>query len=222
MALDFPDKEKALAFVSPLCGLIKWVKIGLQLFIAAGPDFIESVKKMGFNIFLDLKFYDIPNTVANAVISAGEIGADMLTLHLQGGERMCTAARAALGGKNNPLLMGVTVLTSFAAGEMPGIDREPGEFAEELAEKATAWQMDGIICSGAEVAKIKARDPGLLCVCPGIRSGNEKHDDQRRVFTPDQAVAAGADFLVMGRPILLAEKPETVISDIYKRIEAGN
>lgn len=215
VALDLPDAQKALAMASRLQGVAPWVKVGLELFIAAGPEIISRLKKLGFAVFLDLKLYDIPNTVAGAVRSAMGAGCDMLTLHLQGGARMCEAAVEASLGRDL-LLLGVTALTSFAPGEMPGIELSPGEFAWNLAAKAADWHLQGVVCSGFEAKRIKVAFPGLLCVCPGIRPQALGNDDQRRAMTPGEAVAAGADFIVVGRPILQAADPALAAAGIME------
>lgn len=223
VAMDFPDIKKALSLASILGGSLKWLKVGLELFIRGGPDLVNSLKKMGYNIFLDLKFYDIPHTVESAVKAADSLGVDMLTLHCMGGEKMCRAAREALANvKFPPLLFGVTVLTSFAAGEMPGIDEEPQLFAEKLAQNAHLWSLDGIVCSGREVGKIKKMCPELLALCPGIRPAGACSNDQTRVVTPRQAVASGADFLVVGRPVIANPDPAKMVSEILCEMENVN
>lgn len=213
VALDFAEEDRALALARKLRPCSPWLKVGLELFVSAGPDIVRKLKDLDFKVFLDLKFYDIPNTVAAAAVAAQKTGADMLTLHLQGGKRMCGAALAALGGQR-PLLAGVTALTSFASGEMPGIAAEPGAFGRELALAAAKWGLDGVVCSGWEVHAIKQRTPGMICVCPGIRPAGSASQDQRRIMTPAQAVSAGADFLVIGRPITENASPESAARDI--------
>ena len=209
VALDVPRREEGLALARTLAGTAPWCKVGMEMFTHAGPPLLEDLAALGYNIFLDLKFYDIPNTVAQAVKAASAVGVNMLTLHCQGGERMCRAAREAVSSLpgQGPLLFGVTVLTSFAQGEMPGITAELPDFARALATKAQSWGLDGVVCSGHEAAAIKATCPSLMCLCPGIRPSGSVADDQRRVMTPAQAVAAGADYLVVGRPIIAAPDP---------------
>ena len=220
VALDLPEKSRAVALAGQLRGTVPWCKVGMELFTHAGPGLLEELAGMGFKVFLDLKFYDIPNTVAQAVKAAAAVGVNMLTLHCQGGERMCRAAReavASLPGKG-PLLFGVTVLTSFAQGEMPGISVGLSDFARTLADNAQSWGLDGVVCSGHEVVDIKSACPSLMCLCPGIRPSGSVADDQRRVMTPAQAVAAGADYLVVGRPIIAAPDPllaaEQILADM--------
>lgn len=209
IALDVADHHKAVALALQLRGIAPWCKVGMELFTAAGPGLLAALTNMGFKVFLDLKFYDIPHTVGQAVKSAAGVGVDMLTLHCQGGQRMCEAARDAVEGlsERRPLLFGVTVLTSFMQGEMPGIDRKPAEYAAFLAAKGAHWGLDGIVCSGHEAKSIKASCPTLRCLCPGIRPAGAGNDDQRRVMTPAEAIAAGADYLVIGRPVTLAADP---------------
>ncbi len=226
VALDLPRKDAALSLARNLQGLVPWCKVGMELFTLAGPNLLTSLKNMGFKGFLDLKFYDIPHTVGRAVNAAAAAGVDLLTLHCQGGGRMCREARAvvdslAADSPARPLLFGVTVLTSFAPGEMPGIAASPADFALGLAASAQDWGLDGVVCSGQEAARIKAASPGLLCLCPGIRPAGTAAGDQRRVMTPARAVAAGADFLVVGRPILEAPSPLEAARRILAEINAA-
>ncbi len=221
IALDCADPEKAINLARKLETVQCWLKVGLELFTSAGPAIVASLKKLGFRIFLDLKFYDIPNTAAGAAAAAAKAGADMLTLHLQGGRRMCEAARNALPASNRPLLAGVTVLTSFTAGEMPGITLAPAQFAAQLAAAASQWGLDALDSSGSEVAAIKAACPGLLAVCPGIRPKGASSQDQRRVMTPAQAVANGADFLVVGRPVASNSDPAAAAARILQEMASA-
>lgn len=222
VALDVPDAREAMNFATILKGAVSWVKVGLELFIASGPAIVERLKANEFRVFLDLKLYDIPNTVAHAVKSAQKAGADMLTVHLQGGLRMCSAAREASLPEGRPLLLGVTALTSFGAGEMPGIGIGPSQFGLELAALANKCGLPGVICSGFEAAAIKGAFPDLLCVCPGIRPDSALADDQRRAMTPGEASRAGADFLVVGRPILRAADPRVAAIAILQEIEGSS
>ncbi len=212
VALDLPEREAALDMAARLRDIVPWVKIGMELFTRCGPSVLGELKDMGFRVFLDMKFYDIPNTVAQAVRSAARSGADMLTLHAQGGKRMCEAAREAAdsvraAGDPAPLLFGVTVLTSFGPGEMPGISAEPSDFALDLAREAAQWGLDGVVCSAQEVARIRSAAPSLARLCPGIRPEGSAQDDQRRVMTPAKAILAGADYLVVGRPVTRSDDP---------------
>lgn len=226
LALDVPEKRKAIDISRSLLGLVPWCKIGMEMFTAYGPDLITEIKGMGYRIFLDLKFYDIPHTVGRAVVSATRIGADLITLHCQGGERMLKEARAAADGcaaegLAAPLLFGVTALTSFAPGEMPGITVPPSEFAQELADIAAACGLDGVVCSAHEVPEIKRRHARFACLCPGIRPAWAAANDQRRIMTPAAAVAAGADYLVVGRPILQADAPRKAAALVMDEIAAA-
>lgn len=226
VALDVPRQDTALELAGKLRGLVPWCKVGMELFTLAGPDLLARLKGMGFRVFLDLKFYDIPHTVGQAVKAAAAVGVDLLTLHCQGGERMCREARAAVNSLGSivparPLLFGVTVLTSFAAGEMPGINAAPADFAQALARNAQDWGLDGVVCSGQEAARIKATAPALRCLCPGIRPAGSDAGDQRRIMTPAAAVAAGADYLVVGRPILAAPSPADAARQITAEMATG-
>lgn len=218
VALDFKGREEALAMARQLRGTAGWMKIGLELFCAAGPDLVREVKGLGFKVFLDLKFFDIPNTVRGAVRAAAAAGADMVNIHTLGGRRM---AEAALEGREQgsadgagPLVLGVTILTSMDAadlGLLAGPERGDGvgELVLDLARSAKAYYLDGVVCSGLEVRAVKsACGPDFLCLTPGIRPRPEAAgDDQRRVVTPGQAVAGGADFLVVGRPVTGSDDP---------------
>lgn len=226
VALDLPDPEAALCLSRQLRGVLDWCKVGLELFTLGGPRLVERLKEQGFHVFLDLKFHDIPNTVARAVAAATSLSVDLLTLHCQGGERMCRAALeardAALKTGVAPMLFGVTVLTSFGPGEMPGIAMPPGDFARLLARDAASWGLDGVVCSGHEVHDIKMQTPALRCLCPGIRPGLADAGDQRRTMTPAEAVQAGADYLVAGRPILNAPSPPEAAAAILKEMQAAS
>lgn len=214
VALDFGTRKEAIGMARTLQGTTSWVKVGLELFAAQGPDVVRALKDLGLSVFLDLKFFDIPNTVRGAVRSATAAGADMVNIHTLGGQRM---AEAALMGRDEgagsgpkPVVLGVTILTSMDQedlGVIGGGERKVGTLVVDLARKAKAYYLDGVVCSGLEVESIKqACGTGFICLTPGIRlSGGE--DDQRRVVTPAQAVANGSDYLVVGRPITGADDP---------------
>lgn len=210
VALDFPRTEDILSMARTLKGIVPWVKIGLEAFILEGPSLIAKIKELDYQVFLDLKLYDIPNTVAGAVRAAVRNGVGILSIHCQGGEKMCHAAMEAAEEScpagHRPYIFGVTALTSFGPCEMPGINVMPADFALQLSRTANAWGLDGVICSGQEVAVIK-QQTSLLTLCPGIRPAGMAHDDQTRVSTPQSAVLAGADFLVVGRPITRSADP---------------
>lgn len=220
IALDVPEAPQAVVLAERLEDRVKWLKVGLELFTSAGPAVVDKLKAMGFNIFLDLKYYDIPHTVEKAVAAAARLHVDMISIHCQGGQRMCEAAVEA-GHGGNCLVFGVTALTSFAAGEMPGIRSDPGDYGRELAAMAWQWGMDGVVCSAHEVAPIKRSSPGLLCLCPGIRLA-AGDDDQRRISSPSMAVRAGADFLVVGRPVIHTSDPAAMALSILESMDGAS
>ncbi len=218
VALDFKDAKSALSMAESLKGAAVWMKVGLELFTAEGPKVISGLKEMGFKVFLDLKFFDIPNTVQGAVRSAARLGVDMVNIHALGGERMAKAAMAGCAegapeGQEPPMVLAVTMLTSMAAGDLPVEGApEPSEMALDLAIKAKQYGLNGVVCSGLESERIKAAcGPGFVCLTPGIRpASSATGDDQRRVVTPAQAVKNGSDFLVVGRPITGAALPRDI------------
>lgn len=215
VALDFDNATDALACAQSMAGLPCWFKVGLELFISAGPAIVRRLKEQNHNIFLDLKLYDIPNTAIKAALAAARLGADMLSIHCQGGEAMCAGVAQALakGCPRPPLLIGVTALTSFRDNEMPGISLPVCEYGCRLAVLARAWGLNGVVCSPLEASEIK-RASGLLCVCPGIRPEGAAMDDQGRPGTPAFAIEAGADYLVIGRPITKNGDPRKAASGI--------
>ena len=216
IALDLPDAPAALAAARLFEGLPVWMKVGLELFTAGGPEVVRTLRRE-FPVFLDLKFHDIPNTVQGAVRSAARLGAAMLTLHLGGGEDMCRRAveAKAEAEAEGVLLMGVTLLTSQAGTP----DTDPTEFVVERAKSAALWGLDGVVCSGLEAAAVKAAcGKDLLSLCPGIRPAGTAVDDQSRVVTPTMAAKAGADFLVMGRPILRSPDPRAAALAVLKSL----
>ncbi len=216
VALDFDDALEALNMATSLRGHVSWVKVGLELFIREGPRVVNSLKGIGFQVFLDLKLHDIPNTVHGATLACAAAQADLVTLHLSGGERMCRAAlEAAAQAPRRPMLFGVSVLTSLADGELPGCAMPLAQMAHIMALKAEQWGLHGLVCSGHEVAAVKSAT-GLKCLTPGIRLTGAGADDQRRVMTPAEAVAAGADYLVVGRPITRAPEPAVVAAAIME------
>ena len=220
IALDYPDKAGALAMARLLKGADVWMKVGLELFTAAGPEIIGELKDMGFKVFLDMKFFDIPNTVQGAVRSSVRHGVDMVNIHLMGGERMARAAMTGLqeGAADSgvsPLLLGVTVLTSMAQEDLPqGMTNSLEDTVINFASSGKTWGIHGVVCSGFEVEKIKqACGNDFVCLTPGIRPVS-LGDDQRRAMTPAQAVAAGSDYLVVGRPVTAAASPLDAAKDI--------
>ncbi len=221
VALDFDNLNDAVTLAEKIQGVAPWVKVGLELFVSEGPSIVQKFKSMGFKVFLDLKLYDIPNTVQGATYSAIHSGADLLTLHLSGGKRMCEAALAAVKKQNaQTLIFGVSVLTSFDEGELPGHTGTLSNMVELLVKGAQEWGMHGVVCSGQEVSHMKQLAPQLKFLTPGIRfEESSVSDDQRRVMTPYNAVMAGSDFLVVGRPITQAHDPKAVCQTILVEIE---
>jgi orotidine-5'-phosphate decarboxylase len=225
LALDVPTREAAAPILRQLRGSLRWVKIGLQMFTAHGPNYVREVAGMGFNVFLDLKLHDIPNTVASAVESLAPLPIGMLTIHTSGGREMMAAARAAQQ-KHKPdlLLLGVTVLTSMDAPGLAetGVAAAPASQVARLADLAAAAGLRGLVCSPLEVALLRARLPAdVQLITPGIRpAGESGGDDQKRVMTPAEAAAAGASYIVVGRPILKAQDPAAAARAIMT--ELGN
>ena len=216
VALDSHDAAHALRLADSLKGVVPWVKVGLELFVHAGPDVVARLKGMGFKVFLDLKMFDIPNTVRGGILSGVQAGADMLTIHTLGGRRMAEAAldAAQSAGNSGPIVLGITVLTSMAPGELPSYSGDLADLATDLAAQAQTWGLHGIVCSGHETRAVKTRcGTNFICLTPGIRpevrstGETAPKDDQRRVMTPAEAVAAGSDYLVVGRPITQAADP---------------
>ena len=212
LALDVPTREAAAPVLRQLRGSLRWVKIGLQMFTAYGPDYVRAVADEGFNIFLDLKLHDIPNTVAKAVESLAPLPIGMLTLHTAGGREMMAAARAAqLQTKPDLLLLGVTVLTSMDAVGLAeiGVAAAPDAQVARLGRLAVDAGLRGLVCSPLEVSLLRSQLPaGVQLVTPGIRpAGEAGGDDQKRVMTPGEAARAGASYIVVGRPILKAKDP---------------
>ncbi|MDR2050861.1 MAG: orotidine-5'-phosphate decarboxylase [Deltaproteobacteria bacterium] len=217
VALDLRDAEEALRLAGKLIPVTPWMKVGLELFILGGAPVIAKLKGMGGRVFLDLKFHDIPHTVGRAVAAAARAGADMCDVHMDGGEAMCRAAvlaaKNASEGGFSCRLLGVTVLTSTAPAEAPGGDLQA--LAADYARKAADWGLDGLVCSGHEAGAVKRASGGaLFCLCPGIRPAGAAENDQKRVCTPPEAARAGADFLVVGRPVTEATDPVRAALDI--------
>jgi len=204
VALDVPTLTEADAILTELEGAATWCKIGMQLFTREGPPMVRLAWERGFKIFLDLKFHDIPNTVAAGVRSAAELGVDMLTIHLAGGPEMIRGAVAAAPGV---CVLGVSVLTSSSAETLAavGIPHDPAEWVPQLAALGAQCGIGGIVCSPLEIATVRAAvGPAVKIVTPGVRPAGADLGDQKRVLTPAAALAAGADYLVIGRPILAA------------------
>jgi orotidine-5'-phosphate decarboxylase len=217
VALDVPTVDKALSLADALRGTVGGFKIGSQLFTAAGPDIVRRLVDRGDRIFLDLKFHDIPNTVAGAIQSSADLGVWMVNVHASGGRPMMEAARKAayerrVAGRERPIVIAVTVLTSLDAATLAsvGIAASPLEQVVRMAELAQASGLDGVVASPQETAAIRqACGPDFVIVTPGIRGGSAASgkDDQQRTMSPAEAVAAGSSYLVIGRPITGAADP---------------
>ena len=214
VALDFSDADSALALVARLDPALCRLKVGKELFTVAGPDLVRSLVARGFEVFLDLKFHDIPNTAAAACRAAAGLGVWMLNVHASGGRRMMAAAQAALAElPKPPLLIAVTVLTSMSAEDLGevGISAAPADQVLRLARLAHACKLDGVVCSAQEAAMLRAElGAGFRLVTPGIRPAGAEAGDQRRVMTPAEALRAGATDLVIGRPVTAASDTATV------------
>jgi orotidine-5'-phosphate decarboxylase len=221
VALDVPDLEGLAAFLDRLDGQARFCKVGLELFVAAGAAAVEAVQKRGAKVFLDLKLHDIPETVARAVASAASLGAELLTVHTAGGFEMMR--RAAETAKGKPGILGVTVLTSLTEDDLRadgigGSMREAVVRRAKLAERAAAV---GIVCSPQEVADVRAASATLRLVVPGVRPAGAALGDQKRVATPASAIAAGADYLVVGRPIRDAKSPAAAFAAVVGEVESA-
>ncbi|MDR2674049.1 MAG: orotidine-5'-phosphate decarboxylase [Opitutaceae bacterium] len=242
LALDMPTREAAAPILRQLRGSLRWVKIGLQLFTAHGPDYVRAVADEGFDIFLDLKLHDIPNTVARAVESLAALPVGMLTLHTCGGREMMLAADdARRAAKPGLLLLGVTVLTSMDAAGLAetGVAGAPGEQVSRLGRLAIDSGLRGLVCSPLEVAALRRELPAdVRLVTPGIRfggggggggageggggaGGEAGGDDQKRIMTPAGAARAGASYIVVGRPILKAPSPAEAAAKILAELRGA-
>jgi orotidine-5'-phosphate decarboxylase len=221
VALDFPSEHEALKLVDRLGDTCQWFKVGMELYYAAGKRIVQQLRDRGFNVFLDLKLHDIPNTVAGAVRSVAQAGASLLTIHACGGAAMMSAAAEAASAPGSPRLLAVTVLTSMDANELTGIGitASPAEQVLRFARLAQASGIDGMVCSAEEVAALrKETGPNTLLVIPGIRPAGSAIEDQKRIATPAQAIAHGASMLVVGRPITRAPNPAEAARAILEEI----
>ena len=227
LALDVPSTEAALKLAREVGPLLGAVKIGSELFTSAGPDIVRQIRGMGVNVFLDLKFHDIPNTVAKAVMAAVQLDVQMLTIHTSGGSEMTRAAEEAAKnsaeklGRNAPLVLGVTVLTSLDSNAIAeiGWPANVGHQVERLAELAVKSGLRGLVCSPLEVALLRQIVPAKTkLVTPGIRLPDAVADDQKRTLTPKEALSAGADWLVVGRPIYAAANPPQAAESILNSL----
>lgn len=222
VALDFAQATDAIALASRLDPELCRVKVGKALYTAAGPGLVEKLLQSRFEVFLDLKYHDIPNTVAAACLAAAELGVWMVNVHALGGRAMMSAAREALSRrKAAPRLVAVTLLTSMEAADAVevGLSGSPRENVFRLAQLAKACGLDGVVCSPQEAAGLRRRHGnGFTLVTPGIRPAEAARDDQNRVATPRQAIADGADYLVIGRPITRAPDPLAALHGIANEI----
>jgi orotidine-5'-phosphate decarboxylase len=228
VALDVPMAGAALKLVELLAPVSGGFKVGSELFTVAGPDVVRRIRERGAMVFLDLKFHDIPNTVAKSVTAAVQLDVQMLTVHTSGGLEMLKAAEQAAQetawrlGHSPPLVLGVTVLTSLDAGALKeiGLDANVDYQVRRLATVATKAGLRGLVCSPLEVAKLRqAIPPAMQLVTPGVRTGAEKADDQKRTLSPREAIAAGANWLVIGRPICAAENPRAAAEKILESLK---
>ncbi len=211
LVLDAPSPRDVMPALRQLQGTVRWVKVGLEMFTANGPDCVRQIADLGFNVFLDLKLYDIPNTVAKAVASVSQLPIRMLTLHTSGGREMMTwALKAQQEHAPDLQLLGVTVLTSSSATTLSetGVNDSPENQVRRLGRLAVDCGLTGLVCSPLELAPLRQTlPPDITLVTPGIRPANAKADDQTRIMTPGEAAAAGANFLVVGRPVFKAPNP---------------
>jgi orotidine-5'-phosphate decarboxylase len=224
VALDYPSAPPALALADRLQGLCRWFKVGLELFVAEGPSIVRELRQRDFSVFLDLKLHDIPNTVAGAVRSVAAIGAEFLTVHAAGGPAMLeAAAEAASSVPNAPQLLAVTVLTSMDQLELAaiGIDHSPENQVLRLANTASAAGINGFVASAEEAASLRHRFPAAALVIPGIRPAGSAIADQKRIASPAAALAAGASFLVIGRPITQAPDPAAATRAILEEMRSA-
>ncbi len=227
VALDFDDIHRALSLVDQIDPNSCRLKVGKEMFTRFGPEWVKTLHNRGFEVFLDLKFHDIPNTVAHAVAAAADLGVWMVNVHASGGARMMNAAREALlpMGKDAPVLIAVTVLTSMEASDLQGlgINRTPAEQALLLANLTRDCGLDGVVCSAHEAVTFKHQlGSDFILVTPGIRPVGTDAQDQRRIMTPPQAKAAGVDYMVIGRPVTQAADPAAALSSILQSLQVSS
>ena len=219
VALDFDNKDEALSFVDKIQPSDCRLKVGKEMFTHFGPEFVKELVNRGFDVFLDLKFHDIPNTVAKAVAAAADLGVWMVNVHASGGIKMMQKAKEALlpFGDKAPILIAVTVLTSMSEEDLAGIGitRTPAEQVQHLATLTKNAGLDGVVCSAMEAESLKQLlGQDFKLITPGIRPAGSNADDQKRIMTPEQALNVGVDYLVIGRPITKAENPHAVLQAI--------
>jgi orotidine-5'-phosphate decarboxylase len=223
IALDFPTREEVLAAARRFGGRVGWLKVGLEAFVAEGPSLVSEVASSsgGAKVFLDLKFHDIPATVSGAVTTAARSGAAMVNVHASGGRAMLEAAREAADRAGLERLIAVTVLTSIDARALADLPMagQPEAIARRLALLAKEAKLDGVVCSAADLTGIRgACGPDFYTVVPGIRPAGAELQDQKRVATPGAALAAGADLLVIGRPVTAAKDPDEALARILAEV----
>ena len=219
VALDVPSTDEALALVHDLASVVGAFKVGKELFVSTGPDIVRAIREEGGEVFLDLKFHDIPHTVGRAVAAAAQLKVSMLTVHTAGGSEMLRVARETAGEET--LVLGVTVLTSMDGADLNavGVSDEPSAQVERLGRLAVQSGLGGLVCSPREIELLRGVLPReVRLVTPGIRPAGSVAGDQKRTLTPPEAITAGADWLVIGRPITAAENPreaaEAILADI--------
>jgi orotidine-5'-phosphate decarboxylase len=224
VALDYPDAASALQLVAGLTPELCRFKVGKELFTRAGPQLLEELAGRGFDVFLDLKFHDIPNTVASACHAAADLGVWMVNVHALGGERMLLAAREGIArATQSPLLIAVTILTSMDVNDLAavGLSGSPQDNVLRLATLAHQSGLDGVVCSSRETGLLRDRlGEEFRLITPGIRPAGSQADDQRRVMTPADAIRAGSSYLVIGRPVTRADDPVSVLRTINSDLSA--
>ncbi|MFY2508138.1 orotidine-5'-phosphate decarboxylase [Vibrio pectenicida] len=226
VALDYDNRADALAFTDRIDPASCRLKVGKEMFTLFGPDFVKQLHQRGFSVFLDLKFHDIPTTCSKAVRAAAEFGVWMVNVHASGGERMMSASREILEsyGQTRPLLIGVTVLTSMEQSDLKGIGigTAPQEHVVRLAKLTQNSGLDGVVCSAQESSMLKDElGKAFKLVTPGIRPIGSDTGDQKRIMTPVDAIEAGSDYLVIGRPITQAKEPAQVLREINRTLNFG-
>jgi len=226
VAMDFDNSADCIRLAKQLNPNYCRLKVGKELFTAAGPALVESLRELGFEIFLDLKFHDIPNTVAKAIKATMNLDIWMVNVHASGGLKMLEAAKEAVEStaSNTPLLIAVTVLTSMSAEDLlgVGIQKTPQEQVIHLASLAEAARLDGVVCSALEAPVLKSSfGENFVCVTPGIRPEGSSTDDQQRIMTPAKALANGSDYLVIGRPITQAASPAQACETIFQSLNVN-
>ncbi|HAD81321.1 MAG: orotidine 5'-phosphate decarboxylase [Candidatus Edwardsbacteria bacterium RIFOXYD12_FULL_50_11] len=230
VALDVPDLKQAQNLIDRLGSSVNFYKVGNQLFTSCGPKIVELIKERGHQVFLDLKYHDIPNTVARAAQAAYELGVDMFNMHAMGGFSMMETAAttvtnsASSDKKTKPVMLGVTVLTSMDEATFQDVLGTPGRSIEEqvlhLARLSQSAGLDGVVASPHEIAMLRQElGSEFVILTPGIRPADSSSDDQKRFLTPGQAISTGADYLVVGRPITAAKDPADAATKIIKEIE---